>query len=127
MNDNVVGWFEVPVSDMDRAISFYEKVFNFKLIWQDLDGIDMAWFPFVEDGTGTAGSLIHVPEFYTPSQDGVLIYFTAMSGDLENELSRVEAAGGKVLISKRQISEEVGYMGVFIDSEGNRIALHSRK
>jgi predicted enzyme related to lactoylglutathione lyase len=88
---------------------------------------DMAWFPWVEKGMGASGSLVHHPEYYKPSADGVIIYFTAFSGDLSIEISRVEAAGGKVLQEKKLITEEIGYMGLFIDSEGNRIALHSRK
>jgi predicted enzyme related to lactoylglutathione lyase len=55
------------------------------------------------------------------------VYFTAFSGDLSEELSRVEGAGGKVLRDKTLITEEIGYMGIFCDTEGNRIAIHSRK
>jgi predicted enzyme related to lactoylglutathione lyase len=80
----------------------------------------------VDNSVGAPGSLAFLKDSYRPSQDGVLIYFTAFSGDLSIELSRVEAAGGKVLQPKRLISEEIGYMGVFLDTEGNRIALHSR-
>jgi predicted enzyme related to lactoylglutathione lyase len=87
----------------------------------------MAWFPWVERGLGAAGSLVHAPGMYTPSDEGVLVYFTAHSGDLDNELSRVEAAGGKVAQKKTLITEEIGYMAVVLDTEGNRIALHSRK
>ena len=56
----------------------------------------------------------------------MLIYFTAQSGDLSNELEKVEPAGGKVLMQKKLITEDIGYMGLFIDTEGNRIAIHSR-
>jgi predicted enzyme related to lactoylglutathione lyase len=124
---NVVGWFEIPVGDMDRAVGFYEAVFGFKLSRHQMGPLDMAWFPGVQDGMGAAGSLVKYPAAYKPSADGTLIYFTAFSGDLANELSRVEAAGGKVLEPKRLITQEIGYMGIVLDSEGNRIALHSRK
>jgi predicted enzyme related to lactoylglutathione lyase len=123
---NVVGWFEIPVSDMERAIKFYEAVFQFKLERQNMGDLDMAWFPYA-DVPGSPGSLVHDKEFYKPSTDGVLIYFTAQSGDLSNELSKVEPAGGKVLMQKKLITEDIGYMGLFIDTEGNRIAIHSRK
>lgn len=126
MKNNMVGWFEIPVKDMDRAINFYETIFDIKIQKQDLDGLLMGWFPFAEDGLGAAGSLVKHDEFYAPSQNGVLIYFTAHSGDLKNELSKVEGAGGKVLQEKKLISEDIGYMGLFIDTEGNRIAIHSR-
>ena len=125
-NPNPVGWFELPVSNMERAVAFYEKVFQFQLHRQQMEGLDMAWFPVDHAGPGTSGSLIKNEEWYTPSQEGVLVYFSSRTGDLADELARVEEAGGKVLIEKRQISPDVGYMGVFLDTEGNRVALHSR-
>jgi predicted enzyme related to lactoylglutathione lyase len=125
---NVVGWFEIPVTDMDRAIKFYETVFGFKLSRNKMDALDMAWFPMAPgDAGGSMGSLVFNKEYYKPTADGVLIYFTAHSGDLSNELSRVEKAGGKIVIPRRLIAPDIGYMAVFIDTEGNRIALHSRK
>lgn len=124
---NVIGWFEVPVTDMERAIKFYETVFAFKLQRNQMGPLDMAWFPWIEEGMGAPGSLVYFPELYKPSTEGVVVYFTAFSGDLAVELSRVEEAGGKVLKEKTLINEEIGYMGLFQDSEGNRIAIHSRK
>jgi len=126
MKNNAVGWFEIPVSNMERAMAFYEKVFEFKLDRNEMGPLDMAWFPYVPEGLGSGGSLVHFPAAYKPSPEGVLVYFTAHSGDLDNELSRVEDAGGKVLQGKTRISEEHGFMALIIDSEGNRIALHSR-
>ena len=125
--NNVVGWFEIPAENMDRAISFYESVFGFTLQRQQMGPLDMAWFPWIETGLGTPGSLVHAPDLYTPSDKGTLIYFTAHSGDLDNELARVEDAGGKILQKKTLITEEIGYMAIILDTEGNRIALHSRK
>lgn len=127
MKNNVVGWFEIPVNNMERAIKFYETVFGFELQREQMGPLDMAWFPSSENAPGSGGSLVHLETAYKPSTDGVLVYFTAHSGDLSNELSRVEAAGGKVLLEKRLITEDIGYMGLFLDSEGNRIAMHSRK
>jgi predicted enzyme related to lactoylglutathione lyase len=123
---NVVGWFEVPVTDMERAIKFYETVFGFKLERHQMGPLDMAWFPWLETGMGSGGSLVYNKDAYKPSADGVLIYFTAFSGDLDNELGRVVKAGGKVLMKKTQISEDYGYMALLLDTEGNRIALHNR-
>ncbi len=126
MKNNMVGWFEIPVENMKRAIDFYEKVFDLKMNRQKMGPLDMAWFPWNEEGTGSPGTLVHFPAAYKPSADGVLIYLTAHSGDLANELSKVEKAGGKVLQGKTQISEEYGNMALILDSEGNRVALHSR-
>jgi uncharacterized protein len=128
-NRNIVGWFELPVSDMERAIKFYETVFDFKLQREKMGPLDMAWFPFTEDpnSPGAGGSLVKHEDFYKPSADGALIYFSSPSEDLENELSRVEKAGGKILNPKTEITPEIGFMAVILDTEGNKVALHSRK
>jgi hypothetical protein len=125
--NNSVGWFELPVTNMERAIRFYETVFDQKLERMQMGPLDMAWFPWSEGGLGAAGSLVYHEEYYKPSTDGALIYFTAHSGDLDNELSRVAVAGGQVIQPKTLITEDIGYMAMIIDTEGNRVALHSRK
>lgn len=124
MKKVTIGWFEIPVKDMARAISFYENVFECTLQKLDMGDFQMALFPGEGGGKGAEGSLVYHQEFYkTSSSEGVLIYFT--SDDLSVELAKAEKAGATILIPKRMISPENGYMGVFIDSEGNRIALHS--
>jgi hypothetical protein len=124
---NIVGWFEIPVTNMDRAMKFYETVLGIKLSRNQLGLLDMAWFPWVEEGKGSAGSLVCHPDHYKPSMDGVLIYLTTQTGDLSEDLQRVEKAGGEIIQPKTLIAEDYyGYMAIFIDSEGNRIALHSR-
>lgn len=127
MKKNAVGWFEIPVKDMDRAMRFYETVFDVKLSRNLFGTFEMAWFPEAESQIGSAGSLVKSDKDYRPSADGVLIYFTAHSGDLSNELGKVEKAGGRILLPKKQISEDYGFMALVFDTEGNRIALHSRK
>lgn len=127
INHNVVGWFEIPVTDMERAIKFYESVLGFELSRNQMGPLDMAWFPYFENSTGSGGTLVCHPDFYKPSADGTLVYFTAFSGDLEIELSRVEEAGGKILSPRKLIAEGYGYMALFLDTEGNRVALHSRE
>ena len=119
----MVGWFEIPVNDMNRAKTFYEKVFDIEINNVDLGGLLMGWFPNNDGAYGATGTLIF-QESYVPSQEGTLVYF--MSDNVQNELDRVEAAGGKIYQEKTKISDEHGYMGVFIDSEGNRVALHSK-
>ncbi|QQR77229.1 MAG: VOC family protein [Candidatus Moraniibacteriota bacterium] len=121
---NAVGWFEIPVVDMERAMKFYETVLEVTLSRNQVGEIDMAWFQMT-DGKGAAGSLVFHKEWYKPSAEGVLVYFTAYSGDLSNELSRVEMAGGKILAPKKAIGE-YGFMALVLDTEGNRIALHSK-
>ncbi|MDU8886402.1 VOC family protein [Yeosuana sp. MJ-SS3] len=123
MRRNMVGWFEIPVNNMDRAQKFYEAVFQVELKIVDFGGLLMGWFPDRGEVPGAQGTLIK-QDSYIPSQEGTLVYF--ISDDVQNELDRIEAAGGKIYQPKTQISPEHGYMAAFIDSEGNRIALHSR-
>lgn len=124
MKHNMVGWFEIPVTNIERAKTFYDTVFGIEINIQDFGGTLMGWFPFAEGKLGASGSLIQ-NDAYTPSENkGVLIYFS--SEDINTEINRVEAAGGKIVKAKTQISPDIGYMALFIDSEGNRIALHSR-
>lgn len=124
MKHNMVGWFEIPVNDMDRAKAFYEAVFKIDIQVVDFGGLLMGWFPDRGEVPGAQGTLIK-QESYIPSQEGTLVYF--ISDNVQNELDRVETAGGSIYQPKTQISPEHGYMGVFLDTEGNRIALHSRE
>jgi uncharacterized protein len=121
---NMVGWFEIPATNMERAIKFYEEVFAVNLTSAPMGDLEMAFFSGVEGATGSSGAIVKHPQYYKPSHDGVLIYF--MSDDITTELSRVEKAGGKVLQPKTMITKEIGYMALFEDTEGNRLAFHSR-
>jgi predicted enzyme related to lactoylglutathione lyase len=118
----MVGWFEIPVNDMDRAKQFYEVVFEIEIKVQDFGGTLMGWFPDNNGVYGATGSLVK-QDSYIPSEQGTLVYF--MSNNVQVELDRVENAGGKIYQEKTKISDDHGCMGVFIDSEGNRIAIHS--
>jgi predicted enzyme related to lactoylglutathione lyase len=120
----MISWFEIPVRDMEKAKAFYEIVFDIKINVQDFGGVLMGWFPFLEGKQGVPGSLIK-QESYVPSKEGTLVYFS--SENVAIELSRVETAGGQVVQEKTEISPEHGFMAVCIDTEGNRIALHSKK
>lgn len=125
MMKHAIDWFEIPTANLERACEFYEKIFGFKLQAMDLaNGLRMAMFP-VDPTQAVGGALCHHPEFYTPSQTGTLAYLNA-DPDLAEVLGRIEKAGGQVLVPKTQISPDYGFMAVFIDCEGNRVALHSR-
>ena len=122
---NAISWFEIPTTDLDRAQKFYETIFATSLIPLDLQNLRMRMFPIDNQMSGIGGALCHNKDFYRPSStDGPLIYLNG-NPDVQNVLDRVEAAGGKILVPKTQISPEYGYMAVIIDTEGNRIALHS--
>jgi len=122
---NAISWFEIPTTDLERAQKFYETIFTTSLIPLDLQNLRMRMFPIENQMSGIGGALCHNKDFYKPSStDGPLIYLNG-NPDVQSVLDKVEAAGGKVLVPKTQISPEYGYMAVIIDTEGNRIALHS--
>ncbi len=121
---NAISWFEIPTTELERATKFYETIFRLKLAPLDLDDIKMRMFP-IESQTGVGGALVYSGGFHKPSStDGPLIYLNG-NPDLQNILDRVEDAGGKIMVPKTEISPEYGYMAVIIDTEGNRIGLHS--
>jgi predicted enzyme related to lactoylglutathione lyase len=122
---NAISWFEIPSVDLERAQKFYETIFNTQLIPLDTPNIRMRMFPLQDMMTGVGGAVVHSAGFYTPSStEGPLIYLNG-NPDLQTVLDKVENAGGKIHVPKTEISPEHGYMAVFIDTEGNRIGLHS--
>jgi predicted enzyme related to lactoylglutathione lyase len=121
---NAISWFEIPTRDLDRAQRFYESIFNIAFTPFDTPQIKMRMFP-LEDPMGVGGALVYNDQFYKASAtDGPLIYLNA-NPDVQHILNKVEAAGGKILLPKTMISPEYGHMAMFLDTEGNRIALHS--
>ncbi len=116
---NPVVHFEVPVTDMDRAIRFYEAVFAVKLDRRETDGYDMAFFPRADGRPGASGALAK-GDVYKPTRDGAILYFDVP--DIDAVIARAEAAGGSVLYPKKDIGE-AGFVAEIADSEGNRIAL----
>ncbi len=122
---NAISWFEIPTIDIDRATKFYEAIFKISLIPMDMENIKMRMFPIEDQMTNVGGALVHSDGFHKPSAtDGPLIFLNG-NPDVQNIIDRVEAAGGKVSLPKTEISPEYGFMAVFIDTEGNRIGLHS--
>lgn len=121
---NAIGWVEVPVTDMGRAIQFYNTVLDWNLQEVQIGPLSMAWFPWDQTAPGAAGSLVK-NENYIPGSIGTLVYFSC--ADVSTPAARIEAAGGKLLRGKTQISPEYGYMALALDTEGNRIAFHSQK
>lgn len=123
---NMAVWFEIPATDIDRAIRFYETVLAAELKREACPSTDMRMgiFPHYEAG-GVSGCVIQ-GDGYVPGASGSIVYLNG-GDDLAVPLARVEAAGGKVLIPKTLITEEIGHFAHFIDSEGNRVGLHSRR
>ncbi|HEX9136593.1 MAG TPA: VOC family protein [Nitrospirota bacterium] len=120
---HIANWFEIPVKDLDRAVKFYEKVFDVKLSPEEMGGMKMALFPFSQDAPGAAGSLIK-GESYEPSHAGTVVYFSVE--DIPETLRRINANSGKTLMPKTAIGQ-YGFIAQYEDTEGNRLALHSMK
>ncbi len=118
MSANPVSYFEIPVTDMDRAIVFYEAVFSAALERTVIDGNEMALFPFYEDGRGISGALAK-GDSYVPSASGPRIYFSV--GNIDETLRRAVEAGGEVAYPKTQAGSF--WVAEFTDTEGNQIAL----
>lgn len=114
-----VSWFEIPAHDLLRAAAFYNTVYNMQMEVVYNGDFVMAYFP-ADKGVG--GALIQGPGCH-PNDTGVLIYLNA-GGDMDSILGRIELAGGRIIMSKTLIGEQAGYFALFIDSEGNRLALH---
>ena len=121
---NAISWFEIPALDISRAQKFYEEIFDISMIPLDLPNIQMRMFP-IETPMHIGGALCYNKEFYKPSaSEGPLIYLNG-NPDVQIVLDRIEAAGGRIVVPKTEISPEHGFMAVFMDTEGNRVALHS--
>ncbi|MEE1945860.1 VOC family protein [Pedobacter sp. KR3-3] len=122
---SAISWFEIPASDLDRATRFYETIMGVQLIVMDMEGMKMRLFPVADMMNDIGGAIVDRGDFYSISSTaGVLIYLNG-NPDVQQVLDKVEAAGGKIVVPKTEISPEYGFMAVIIDTEGNRIGLHS--
>ena len=123
--NNAISWFEIPSKDLDRAARFYETIFGIQLVPMDVAQIKMRMFPIDDPMSGIGGALVYAEGFYkTSKKKGPLIYLNG-NPDVQHVLDKIEAAGGEIVVPKTLISPEHGHMAVFIDTEGNRVALHS--
>ncbi len=113
----LISWVEIPATDMQRAVSFYEKILDFKLEILDFGAEKMACFPSGE------GAISLAPDF-KPGSNGVLVSLNA-EDDLDGSLVRVKDSGGQITIPKTKIQAEGrGFFAVFVDSEGNKLGLY---
>lgn len=122
---NAISWFEIPTTDLNRAQKFYEAIFDMQMIPLDTSSMKMRMFPIEDMMSGVGGALVDSGGFHKPSAtEGTLLYLNA-NPDVQQVVDRIESAGGKIVMPKTEISPEYGHMALFIDTEGNRIAIHS--
>lgn len=122
-NVNPVGWFDIHVSNLDRAKKFYETVFSIKLTDLPIEWGRQALFPFNHESPNISGALVEKKNMQ-PSESNTVIYFE--TDDCVTAESWIVQAGGKIVQPKMHIGE-FGYVSIFIDTEGNTIGLHSGK
>jgi len=120
MSKNTLGWTDIPVTDLDRAVAFYSKVLSEPVTLQKMEGFAFGLLPHSENN---ASGCLAVCSDNQPSRTGPLIYLS-VTGRLDEAVKAVSENGGEVLQPKHQIGP-YGFRAVIVDSEGNRIALHS--
>jgi predicted enzyme related to lactoylglutathione lyase len=118
---NYISWFEIPALNLERAVAFFNHIYGINMETQAMNGYSMAFFP-ADKGIG--GAIVTGPGC-TPTEAGTLVYLNG-GRDLTTILSKVEAAGGRIVLEKTKINDEVGYFALFMDTEGNKLALHSK-
>ncbi|MEI6087215.1 MAG: VOC family protein [Bacteroidota bacterium] len=119
---NAINWFEIPATDISRAKTFYETIFEITMMEMEMPDMKYAMFPFDSKSTKVSGAIAK-SSFHTASLTGAIIYLNA-NPDLQKVLDRIEKAGGKITMPKTSIGPN-GFMAFFTDSEGNGMALHS--
>ena len=121
---NAINWFEIPVSDYERAKKFYNTILDVEISDFHMPEKNMKYgiFPHDMENNGVGGAIVKMEEM-KPSTEGSTVYLNG-GDDLNVALNKVEAAGGKVFMPKTDIDEN-GFIAQFIDTEGNRVALHS--
>lgn len=124
-NTNALNWFEIPATDITRAQKFYESIFGIKMMpMPEMMEMKMTSFP-AEMGNGKVSGALVQGQYHKPGMDGAVVYLNA-NPSIDAVIGKIEQAGGKVIMPKMQISPEIGCMAFFVDTEGNRMALHAQ-
>ncbi len=117
-----ITWFEIPVLNMERATAFYNHIYGITMETNKMNDYAMAVFPVT---TGIGGALV-MGQGCVPSETGSLVYLNG-GKNLQTILDKVEEAGGRIIMPKTKINEDAGYFALFIDTEGNKLAINSKK
>ena len=121
MTSNIGAYFEIPVTDMNRAINFYQSLLGIALERGSIHGYDMAFFPFENDGAGISGALCK-GDVYKPSIDGSFIYL--FTNNIDEVLSKAVELGSEILFEKTDAGN--CFVAEIKDTEGNRICFTTR-
>jgi predicted enzyme related to lactoylglutathione lyase len=118
---HALNWFEIPVTDFARAKTFYEAVLGLTIHTIEMGPMTMGMLSTDQNAVG--GAIVHGGGV-TPSTEGTTVYLNG-GDDLAPILSRVEPAGGSIAVPKTEIGNDFGFFALFIDTEGNKVGLHS--
>jgi len=119
---NALNWFEIPAIDLNRSQKFYETIFNVKMMSAEIGDMKMAMFPMDLNSGNAGGGIAQTPN-HKPSKEGTVVYLNANPA-MDNVISKVEEAGGEILLPKTPIGEN-GFMALVMDTEGNTVGIHS--
>lgn len=119
---HAINWFEIPVSDIDRAQAFYERILGKPLRRETMDGTQLAVFP--SDKDAVSGALCAGSAGYKPADAGTIVYLNA-EPSLDAVLSRVEPAGGRIATPRTELPDGMGVFALLTDLDGNRVGLHA--
>jgi predicted enzyme related to lactoylglutathione lyase len=119
-----LNWFEIPVQDFERARKFYSEIFDYEMPEMMMGPNRMGFFLYDLKSGGVGGAIIH-GEGFVPHQHGTLVYLNA-GNDLNEIISKIDKAGGKIVLPKTAIPPNLGYYILIIDPEGNRVGIHSK-
>jgi len=118
---SLISIFEIPATDITRAVNFYQAILDVNIEKMEMPEMEMGIFPY--ENQMVTGVIIRA-EGYTPSANGVTIYLNG-GDNLQVILDKVKSNGGEIIVPKSLHADESGYYALFIDSEGNKIGLHS--
>jgi predicted enzyme related to lactoylglutathione lyase len=136
----LICWFEIPVKDMNRAVQFYQNVFDVNFDIQLFGGIPHAVFVSKRDNFDVTGALRDVSDV-DKEIFGSVIFFDVNVLGMDNVLRKVEQFGGRILmpktllknklddgritIARTYIDNQSGYVAYILDTEGNKLGLYS--
>ena len=118
---NAITWFEIPVTDIQRAVSFYEELLDAKLT--PYSGSGEPYFIFPSSKGSVAGALVQRAD-HKPAAQGTMVFLNA-DGNLDASLKRAEKLGTEILVPRTQVPGGTSYFACLKDSEGNHVGLHS--
>ena len=118
---NLISIVEIPTTDFSRAVAFYQAILGVSIEEMEMDGVQMGIFP--SDGE-TVNVVLAKGSDYKPTTDGAVLYLNA-GNNMQATLDKIEPNGGTVIVPKTEISPEMGFFALFIDTEGNKLGLHS--